>query len=201
MIRNRLPALLLLAAAALAPSLAAGTQVNRCTAPDGTSVYTDRDCSTLGAVERLPRDRRFDDSGAPAAPTRAFAYRGCARSVAQLIQELTAAIDARDVNHLAAFYHWPGISSRAGHGLMERLERIARQPVLDIVPVGSAARSVAQPDSAPGFASLPVSRSPLPAHRGPPVALRVHQAVGQEAAPARTVFALRQHLDCWWISL
>src|SRR5690554_3616665 len=112
MIPACLPVAVLLAAAALALPQAARAQVYRCTAPDGTSIYTDRECSELGAVERLPRDRG-------SSPTKLRYRGGCARSIHQLIREMTAAIDSRDVNRLAAVYHWPGISHRTGYRLMD----------------------------------------------------------------------------------
>jgi len=203
MIRACLPAVILLATAALAalPQIARA-QVYRCTAPDGTSIYTDRECSELGAMERLPRDGERGREGSQ----RRHAYRGgCARSIHQLIREMTAAIDARDVNRLAGVYHWPGMSNRAGYSLMDRLDRIVQDPVLDIVAVRAAEPVVAtqRPGLSATFASTvprPRVTPPEPA-RGPPVALRVHQSVGQGAAPSRTIFSLRQHLGCWWVSL
>ena len=198
MIPACLPVAVLLAAAALALPQAARAQVNRCTAADGTSIYTDRECSALGAVERLPRDR-----GSSPAKLR---YRGgCARSIHQLIREMTAAIDSRDVNRLAAVYHWPGISHNTGYRLMDRLDRITQDPVLDIVAVRPAqpVRATQRPGLSATFAST-LQRSQAAARepsRGPPVALRVHQSVGQGAAPSRTMFTLRQHLGCWWVTL
>lgn len=192
---QRLPTALLLLAAATAPSASVATQVNRCTAPDGTPVYTDRDCRTLGAMARLPRGR-------DRAPGRKQPYRGgCAGSVDQLIHDLATAIDAGDVNRLAALYHWPGTGNRAGQGLMDRLDRIARNPLVDIAPDRGAGSLAARrrPANASG-ATAPTAESPaFPAGR--PLALRVYQATGPHAAPARTVFALRQHLGCWWITL
>ena len=202
MIRAVLLATLLLVLATLPVQAPAQAQINRCTAPDGTSIYTDRECSVLGAVERLPRDRSEATTEA-----RRNAYRGgCARSIHQLIQQMTVAIDAADVNRLAALYHWPGTSHSTGHRLMDQLDRIARTPVIDIVAERAATPVVAvqQPGISASFAStLQVSRSApaAPATRSPPVALRVHQSSGTGAAPSRTRFALRQHLGGWWVSL
>lgn len=193
-------------ATAIPHSAPAQAQINRCTAPDGTSIYTDRECSALGAVERLPQDR-FTDSGSVrrrAAP----AYRGgCARSIHELIQQLTLAIDAGDVNRLAGLYHWPGTSYSAGQRLMDQLERVARSPVVDIVAeraatpvVATQERGISSTFASTLQASRPTSAAPA-APRSPPVALRVHQSAGTGAAPSRTRFALRQHLDCWWVSL
>lgn len=190
-----LPALLLALALSAAP---AQSQIRRCVGADGTHLYTDRACADLDASERLPRP---GDAGAFDRPIR----RDCSRRLQDLVFELTAAIDARDVNRLAGVYHWPGISSRASHGLMDRLDRVAQDPVLDIVAVRAAEPVVAtqRPGLSATFAStLQASPSvaPPPRVHGPPVALRVHQAVGQGAAPSRTMFGLRQNLGCWWIT-
>jgi len=37
--------------------------------------------------------------------------------------------------------------------------------------------------------------------RQPPVALRVEQTLANGSTPSRTVFGLRRHFDCWWITL
>ena len=205
MIRACLFAVVLGALAAAVPRTApAQAQINRCTAADGTSIYTDRECSALGAVDRMPQDRTAGGTGTRRAP----AYRGgCARSIHQLIQQMTVAIDAGDVNRLAALYHWPGTSHSAGHRLMDQLERVARSPVVDIVAERAASPVVAAQErgiSSTFASTLQVSRSAgaaTPAPRSPPVALRVHQSSGTGAAPSRTRFALRQHLGCWWVSL
>src|SRR5690606_13809203 len=187
----------------------AQAEINRCTAPDGTSIYTDRECSALGAVDRLPQDRSAGGSGGNRSRgnLRRNPYQGgCARSIHQLIQRMTVAIDAGDVNELAALYHWSGISYGHGQRLMDELDRIARSSVVDIVAERAATPVTAsqQPGISASFASTPGAprpRAPAPAARSPPVALRVHQSAGTGAAPSRTRFALRQNLGCWWVSL
>lgn len=184
----------------------AQAEINRCTAPDGTSIYTDRECSALGAVDRLPQDRSTGSSRSRGAIRRNPYQGGCARSIHQLIQRMTVAIDAGDVNELAALYHWSGISYGHGQRLMDELDRIARSPVVDIVAERAATPVTAsqQPGISASFAStLQASRTraTAPATRSPPVALRVHQSAGTGAAPSRTRFALRQNLGCWWVSL
>lgn len=124
-----LPALLLALALALALSAApAQSQIRRCVGADGTHLYTDRACADLDASERLPRP---GDAGAFDRPIR----RDCSRRLQDLVFELTAAIDARDVNRLAGVYHWPGTSSRGGYAIMSRLDAIANRPLVDITPV------------------------------------------------------------------
>ncbi|MEZ0470939.1 hypothetical protein [Luteimonas salinilitoris] len=194
MIRRTLPCVIALglATAGFTTFSAAQAQINRCTTPDGGTIYTDRRCSDLGAVERTPRN---------AAAQASQAYRGgCARNLHDLIHEMTIAIDNRDVNRLAGVYHWAGMSNGAGYRTMDRLDRIAQQPLVDIVALRPATPVVvtehagisASVTSGDGFRAATSRR---------PVALRVEQTVGASVAPMRTIFGLRRHLDCWWVSL
>lgn len=191
MIRSLLAAVLPLALAST-PALSAA-QVNRCTAPDGTPVYTDRDCRTMGAIEQLPPGRVDGPAAARAVG------RDCARSVGALVDRLTAALHAGDVNRLAALYHWPDTSSRAGHRLMDRLDHIARQPLLEIVPLREAGTTPPSPAIPASFTGVP-RQAPPPALQGPPVALRLHHG-SAHAGSTSTVFSIHRHMDCWWIHL
>src|SRR5262245_43532113 len=93
---------LALGALALHPG-AAQAQIRRCTDARGNSVYTDRDCATVGGVDRLPR-------GAAAQAQKPAYTGGCARNLRDLVGQITTAIDARDGNKLASVYHWSGMS-------------------------------------------------------------------------------------------
>ncbi|WP_149194767.1 DUF4124 domain-containing protein [Luteimonas suaedae] len=181
-----------LATAGVTTLSAAQAQINRCTTPDGGTIYTDRRCSDLGAVERAPRS---------AAVQASQAYRGgCARNLHDLIHEMTTAIDSRDVNRLAGVYHWAGMSNGAGYRTMDRLDRVVQQPLVDIVALRPATPMVvteragisASVTAGDGFRAAPDRR---------PIALRLEQTVGASVAPMRTIFSLRRHLDCWWVSL
>lgn len=209
------PCLLLLAALAALP---ASAQIRRCTTADGGHVYTDRECKDVGAVER---QRPPGAAGQPGRPAR----RDCSRNVQDLVFEMTAAIDNRDVNRLAGIYHWPGTSSRGAYAVMQRLDAIVRRPLVDITPVqapepaappvpspaalawrpspGSAARAAgAEPQAS---AELPDEVRAAAARnlntRRAPVGLVVDQTVQDRITPLQTVFSLRRHLDCWWVSL
>jgi hypothetical protein len=171
----------------LVPAALPGTaqaQVRHCVTSEGVEVFTDRRCADLGATERLPRDA--------AGSTGAMRLRrsGCARNLQDLVYEMTAAIDARDANRLAGVYHWVGISSGTSAGLMQQLETIVQRPLVDIVPV------------TPGTGGEEARYYPttIPA-RQPPVALRLEQTLANGSTPSSTVFGLRRHFDCWWITL
>jgi hypothetical protein len=170
----------LLAAVALAclPSDPARAQVRRCTAADGSAIYTDRNCAELGAKPAPPV--------APGTDGVRMYRGGCARNLPDLVYQMTSAIDAQDVNRLASVYHWTGVSARGAVTLMARLEAITRRPLVDIVPV------------------VPQADDPVAAYARPrraPVALRVEQTLANGTTPSRTVFGLQQHYGCWWIRL
>ncbi len=184
---------------------------NRCTGPAGNTIYTDRACASIGASDRLPRG------------TASLAYRqrrgGCARTVQELIYEITTAIDTQDVNRLGAVYHWVGLNAASGDRILDRLQTVVDRPLVDIValraasaPVVAAAPIELPVVTAPAAAAtpaipeqtettgdeVPVSR---PVVRRAPVGLRLQQTLGKTASSSQTTLGLRKHLDCWWITL
>ncbi|MGY0610944.1 DUF4124 domain-containing protein [Luteimonas sp. A501] len=194
-----LSAMAMLAVAAALPT-PAHAQIRQCTTPDGGTVYTDRSCDSLGAIESRPAVE--GGTGANAAPR----YRGgCSRRLRDLVFEVTAAIDARDTNRLARSYHWPGMSTRSAHALVERLDAIASRPLLNITALRPA-RTVVAPTGQPPWgmpATLAAPPSPPATPEPPrrPVALRIDQVLADGITPSSTTFGLRRHMDCWWIAL
>ena len=189
-------AVTLTGAPAIAPAYA--QSINRCTGADGTTIYTDRRCSDVGAVST-------PQSGAAPGPA-PRAYRGCPRNVQDLMHEVSTAIDSRDVNRLAGVYHFAGVSHRNGHNVMDRLEVIVQRPLVRIVPVQAQATAPASAPSAEYSGSTFPSRVPPPlataaAARRRPVGLRLEQTVGDRITPRSTVLGLRRHMGCWWVSL
>jgi len=169
----------LLAALLACASHAAAAQVHRCTGTDGDTIFTDRQCADLGATEHVVH--AIDQ------PARFYRH-GCSRNLLDLVYEVTAAIDSRDVNRVAGVFDWTGMSTRTGYAVMDRLEPIAQRPLVDVVPVFAA-----QPGD--GDADLPttVLRAPI--------GLRLEQVLSDGATPARTFLGLRRNLGCWWVHL
>lgn len=206
----RVCALVLLSLAALLWPRESQAQIRRCVGADGAAVYTDRRCEDIGSADSLPRA----PAGAAAAKG---GYRGgCARSVQDLVFQMTSAIDAHDGNRLAGVYHWTGMSGSTGYSVLERLETIARRPLVDIVPImpAAAAPSLAPPpmqnlglvdvdpaaDVEPGSELVPAPEPEyVPQARRLPVALRVEQTLANGSTPSHTVFGLIRHFGCWWI--
>jgi hypothetical protein len=185
--------LLLLVAALASPSAIA--QVRRCVSPGGAVVFTDHECSEIGAQEQAARP------ASPAASNRT-AYRGCARTVHDLMYEMTSAFDAHDANRLAGVYHWAGMSGSSAYSILDRLDAMVQRPLVDLVPV--------MPDSPTSEGAADVGEAatrvdgeyyPQTSVRSTPVALRVEQTQANGITPSRTVFGLRKHLGCWWVQL
>lgn len=127
-----------------APAQAGGSGIQRCEAPDGTAIYTDKACSALGAdaapmssglLARLAHGNGggfdtgiFGNRHAPTLSRRSTAS-GCARTTTQLSMDLQGAWASGDVNRVAESYHWAGLGSDQARSIMQRLERLVAQPL------------------------------------------------------------------------
>jgi hypothetical protein len=186
---------------------AAQAEVRRCVTASGQTIFTDRKCAEVDAVERLPRSE-----GSPGAALHRPG--GCARTLQDLVFEMTTAIDGRDANRLAAVYHWPGTSAESGYRIWTRLDDIVNRPLVDIVPVAPMIRPPPQPapegqsaertsnDAVETVRTVPPldpELYPQTTIRRNPVALRVEQTLANGATPSRTVFGLTHYFGCWWI--
>lgn len=129
-------------------SLGATTGIQRCEAADGTAIYTDRACPTVGGtpapmqaelLTRIAADEARNASSAALAdgsfqadplldspPTgRRSPQSGCARSKQQLLMDVRGSFALHNVNRLAESYHWVGKSNRQAQQQMLQLERMA----------------------------------------------------------------------------
>lgn len=167
----------------LAPAWPVQAEVRRCTAPDGTTVFTDRRCEDVGAIARAPNVAIGSGIGARL-------YRNaCSRNLQDLVYEVTSAIDSRDVNRFAGVYYWAGMSTGAGYALMTRLQAIVQRPLVDVTPIIS------------GSAGTDGDYYPQTTVRHVPVGLRLEQTLANGSTPSRTVLGLRKYLGCWWVQL
>ena len=175
-------ALAILVMMACAWSFSVHAEVKRCVLPSGEHVYTDRRCDDVGAVPRRPR---ADTSGTTASRL----YRsGCVRNLRDLTYQLASAIGNRDVNALAALYHWPGMSTSAATATMRQLDAIVQRPLVDIDLIFAAGPSTN--DLNPPTAT---EQAPMP------TGLRVRQTLVNAATPSQTGFGVRRHMGCWWL--
>lgn len=144
-------ATLLAAMLPLSQPVRAGGGIQRCESADGSAVYTDRACATLGAkavpisgelLTRIARDEAANPSmsdayaDASTAPTISTVARrspsaGCARTTTQLSMDLQGSLALHDVNRLAESYHWVGQSHQQAQQLMQRLDQLAARSLLE----------------------------------------------------------------------
>jgi hypothetical protein len=178
---NRLFPLSILAVGLLAapasPDAMATTGIMKCATPEGIAIYTDHACEP-GAkavpmpgqlLARIARDEArspdatdgFDGDTLPV-PRRRSVAAGCARTPTQLERDLRASIALGDVNRVAESYHWVGISTREGERVLDRLQRMAREPVVDTHYFDAAI-----PSSPLGVDAIQLaSATPVPDRRG-----------------------------------
>ncbi|WP_369976883.1 DUF4124 domain-containing protein [Xanthomonas bundabergensis] len=195
---------------------AAAQKVNRCTGADGATVFSDRRCEDLGAIDRLP------PRAAPSAASEGASglYRPqCVRRLSELAQQIRTAVDARDVNRLSTLYWWNGVSDDAARRILDRLDAIVQRPLVAIVPVTpepasyppavpAAADALATaeqrtssttPATAQASTEAPLGDSATPP-RARATGLRLEQTFGGSATPTSTVLGLRRQYNCFWIS-
>lgn len=189
-------ALLLIPLFALAWSCphVAHAQVHKCISADGRPLYTDQRCEALGATDLPAPPTLNPGAAAEVAKSNRLYMGGCTQTLQDLVFEIRTAIEQGDANRLSGVYDWVGMSDAAAMSVMDRLDRIAHRPLLDIQPV--SADPVAE-----GAITGEAGDVPRTTARRPPVGLRLEQTLPQSITPARTVLGLRRHYGCWWVSL
>lgn len=177
-------ALFLLFAFVALPARAEG--VHRCVGANGSAVFTDQRCEDMGAVVRPEPAPLFGS----ASPQRVHVHvHDCARTTDELRSGLESALAARDVNRIAGFYQWAGISGAESADILKRLQAIADRPLAEVHLVRRH-----QPTDASGYQTV-ASTQPAEA-----IAIELVQArSGGDPTSARTEFALTPYMGCWWI--
>lgn len=177
-----------------APMPASAQKVERCTTMSGETVYTDKRCEDIGAMDRLPSATTSGSAGS------ALYRSGCSRTLSDLVYQITAAVENKDVNRLASVYQWSGVSNAAANSILNRLEVIVKRPLVDIAPVRPAPAPILDENgivvdaNADGY--YPQTAAPQR-----PVALRLEQTLANGSTPSQTVFGLHRSYKCFWISL
>jgi hypothetical protein len=144
-----------LAAIGLAPSAQAATHVSRCTTDDGSAVYTDGSCRSVGGrpvpmsanlLRSLARegalggDTNFRPTGTlPRAggsgslnERHKLGDATCPRTPSELASRLRTSLGGDgQVNRLASLYDWNGKSSREAKPILARLEQLSSRPLID----------------------------------------------------------------------
>jgi hypothetical protein len=127
----------------------------------------------------------IDDAyaAAPATPGRRSPASGCARTPAQLANDLQASVALGDVNRIAESYHFAGMSTAAGERVLDRLQRYAGRSVVDsnyyAASMGPALDDTGAGD-APGVVQLVLG--------------------GQEGGAAAVDFDVERYAGCYFVS-
>lgn len=178
------------------PRMVHAQEVERCTTMSGETVYTDKRCEDIGAMDRLPQ---IAPPGSPSGPGGTYRA-GCSRTLSDLVYQITAAVENKDVNRLAGVYQWTDISNAAANSILDKLQAVVDRPLVDIVPIRPAPppivdqNGVVIDDNSDGY-------YPQTGARQRPIGLRLEQTLKNGSTPSRTVFGLRRSYNCFWISL
>jgi len=178
---------LALACFVLAPD-ALGQRVHRCIDAEGRPLFSDQPCASQNA--RRPGD--------PVPPTAAEIAAAEAREAERLKRmgycpawdsdslqtELQASFGARDVNRLAALYHWPGATKYSSTVVLNEMERLLRHPLQEV---------------AEEAAELPLDWEPGDPDPLPRLRLELGGLTAMDD-PIYARFAVVRHAGCIWIS-
>ena len=169
-------------------------KVQRCTAMNGETIYTDKRCEDVGGMDRLPRVSSGGMGGS------SMFRSGCSRTLSDLVYQITAAIENNDVNRLASVYQWNGVSNATANNILDKLEAIVQRPLVDIVPVRP------QPPPIVDEAGVVIDENedgyyPQSSARARPVGLRLEQTLKNGSTPSRTYMGLQRSYNCFWVSL
>lgn len=182
--------------------------LHRCVDGSGVTIFTDRRCDDVQAQESVPA------AVAPAPPGVLVRVRSCARNQDDLLFGVRAALENHDVNRLAEFYHWTGMSNTAGYQVMDRLSRFSDRPLVDVQLTSSREQGGYDPYAAaaepptPSIEDLDAETDPFgveapldpPPPRHASDLLRVDQTRSNEDIAALvTYFRLRSNAGCWWM--
>jgi hypothetical protein len=181
--------------------------LSRCTSADGVTLFTDQRCEDLQAVDQ------HRPPPPPVRPVVLVRVRSCARNQDDFLFGVRTALENRDVNRLADFYHWTGMGTKEGYRLMDRLSAFSALPLVDVQLVSSRQldeSALPEPaqnpdpyaaDSDPSVTPEPTEpeqAAPRAAH--PADLLRVDQMVSAtDLATRATYFHLRSNAGCWWM--
>ena len=189
--------LLLLSSLATAPVIAQ-TQIHRCIGADGNPVFTDQPCAALSAtpLARTPPPAREN-----AAPTPAVL---CATTSDALKRAVIDAFANRDANRLAGLMLWGGYGQHAAVADIRALQKIMREPLLDVGPAAEpadASTSAVAADAArsPAFAAANAASSTV-ATPAPDNLLVLHTSASDGRGQSRELrFMVVRRSGCLWL--
>ena len=188
--RAALPLLLL--PLAWMPAARAEDGIRRCEGADGTTIYTDRQCSDLGAMDRKvdlePAIRTGPPGSLPPAAPAPLLRTDCARTSDTLLFDLRRHVESRNVNRVAGLYHWVGVGSGNARHVMDRLQRLVDHPPVSIEFV--------YPEASPVYEDPEAFSNGTPPED--PVGVRMLR--GELGGEPPVELRLVRNAECWWFT-
>ncbi len=182
MARPCVPMLLVFLALACPAVPAHGTGIHRCVAANGTPVFTDQPCSSLGDMSA--------SAGAHGLRPPGTVPHFCPADRKVLEKRVMAAFRQHDPNALAGLMLWRGYGARMADGILRRLSRLVQQPLLGFA--GEPATAASTGPDPPFWAPVSSSSSPPP----PPQPLVLE--LGDPMQPSVS-FAVAHRDGCLWL--
>jgi hypothetical protein len=190
--------------------IAVAQDVRRCVRADGSVLFTDGRCGEGDSElqQAIPRQPSASATGQYPGIHRVISLPpGCSRTADDLLYGIRTAIEMRDTNQLAKYYHWPDVSSEQAERIMDQLEKLVNSPLMDIqlvfpVEAEQPLPAMEEPptDALEDFEEPYEYVEPTPRRRSPPYAVKLLQLQSDTSNQSRsTVLRLQRHFDCWWV--
>jgi hypothetical protein len=180
---------------------AAQTEIHRCIGANGGAVFTDQPCAALQATavgETAVAANAGQPSSSPPAPIL------CAASLGQLRHNVIDAFATRDANRLAGLMLWGGYGRGAAIADIRSLDRMMKQPLLDVSSGDDAASgqddSVADAGANDTGNDADAAASPAAEARASSHQLVLHTAGNDDSGNLQELrFEIVQRAGCLWL--
>ncbi|HET7266742.1 MAG TPA: hypothetical protein VFJ15_01375 [Oleiagrimonas sp.] len=133
----------------------AGTHIHHCVAADGTPVFTDKPCASLGA---MPTDRATN----PLSPRGTHPVRHCPMDMDALRKRVARVFRAGNANALAGLMLWRGYGENAAADTVQHLAELMRSPFLGLVETVATTAPVTSTSTWPPWRPLDPQPSLVP---------------------------------------
>ena len=116
----------------LALPAAAQTTIHRCVGTDGRPVFSDQQCTSIGATSIMPPPVPAASSSSADAPAGPSTGLLCAKDVAGLREGIAQAFANRDANRIGGLILWNGYGSGGAVENIRNMETLVHQPLLAV---------------------------------------------------------------------
>jgi hypothetical protein len=110
----------------------AQTTIHRCVGTDGRPVFSDQQCTSIGATSIMPPAPAAASSSAAGAPAGPNTGLLCAKDVAGLREGIAQAFANQDANRIGGLILWNGYGSGGAVENIRNMEALVHQPLLAV---------------------------------------------------------------------